>query len=108
MNLVGKTNYENMEESNPRLAAILYIPYMFFYFFIILNLLMAVIMRHFEYLAETTQREILANARMLEEDGKKWTANLLNFLMCVRPMANPEREEKNRQQPSSAPRSLRD
>ena len=67
MNLVGKTNYIEMETSNPAVAPIIYIPYMFFYFFIILNMLLAIMMKHFEDLAETAQREIVANARILEE-----------------------------------------
>ena len=83
LKVVGKTNYSEMASSNADLAVTVLFVFSILFFFILLNMFIAIVMSNYAALRRKTQLKTEANARIAEEHGKYWTQKLWRLIRCI-------------------------
>ncbi len=91
--IVGKVNYSEMYDANPSMAPMILFPFAIVFFFVLLNMFVAIVMSSYEILRNSTQLKTEANARIAEEEGATWTKKLMNFVFCTAPESKDDQKE---------------
>ena len=93
--IVGKIDYESMYDANPSMAPVILFPFAIIFFFILINMFVAIVMSSYSVLRKGTQLKTEANARIAEEEGAAWTQKLMRLLCCVAPNAGSEEKRED-------------
>eukprot|EP01022_Parablepharisma_sp_SALTPOND_P001535 TRINITY_DN1066_c0_g1_i1.p2 TRINITY_DN1066_c0_g1~~TRINITY_DN1066_c0_g1_i1.p2 ORF type:complete len:606 (+),score=67.49 TRINITY_DN1066_c0_g1_i1:4770-6587(+) len=92
LKIVGRVHYEDMAETNKPMANLITFVFAVVFFFILLNMLIAIVMSNYATLRKKTQLKTEANARIAEEEGKAWTTKFLRLIFFTPPGAKDKKD----------------
>ena len=93
LKIVGKINYQEMVDANSAMAPAILFPFAVIFFFILLNMFVAIVMSNYSILRKKSQLKTEANARIAEEEGKEWSKKILNLVLCLPPNSKDDAEK---------------
>jgi len=96
LKMFGKPNYGEMKEYNPSFAFIFIVAFLVIFSFFVLNAFTAILVSQYGWLRKRSLLKIEANARIAEEEGKKFTKKIFDLLFCrsqVKAATGPEADE---------------
>ncbi len=83
--LMGSIDYYELELVSPTVAPIFFFGYMILFFFIILNMFLAIVMATYGFLQEKKGMDTLATTDMVKTDFIDYLKKLSNLLLCRPP-----------------------
>ena len=102
LKIVGKIQYEEMVDANPDMAPAILFPFAIVFFFILLNMFVAIVMSNYSVLRKSSQKKTEANARIAEEEGKNWSNRLMNLVFCVHPKTKDQKDSDKEEEYGNA------
>ena len=83
--MLGSINYYELEEASPTVAPIFFFSYMILFFFIILNMFLAIVMATYAELQKQKGEDTIATAALVKLDAKDYCRKVVNLFLCKQP-----------------------